>query len=101
VASIEREVELNGDIHDKGVLIPSGYLLDRYARRHPLTLSASLTFEHSYGWIEGDSASSAELYCLLSALADVPLRQDIAVTGSVNQHGEAQVVGGINEKIEG
>ncbi|WP_152053794.1 Lon protease family protein [Tautonia marina] len=101
VVSIEREVELSGDIHNKGVLILGGYLLHRYARQHPLALSASLTFEQSYGWIEGDSASSAELYCLLSALADVPLRQDIAVTGSVNQHGEVQVVGGINEKIEG
>lgn len=101
VVSIEREVELSGDIHNKGVLILGGYLLHRYARQHPLALSVSLTFEQSYGWIEGDSASSAELYCLLSALADVPLRQDIAVTGSVNQHGEVQVVGGINEKIEG
>ncbi len=101
VISIERETELSGDIHDKGVLILEGYLRHRYARRHPLALSASLTFEQSYGWIEGDSASSAELYCLLSALADVPLRQDIAVTGSVNQHGEVQVVGGVNEKIEG
>ncbi len=101
VISIEREAELSGDIHDKGVLILDGYLRHRYAQRHPLALTASLTFEQSYGWIEGDSASSAELYCLLSALADVPLRQDIAVTGSVNQHGEVQVVGGINEKIEG
>ena len=101
VISIEREAELSGDIHDKGVLILEGYLRHRYARRHPLALSASLTFEQSYGWIEGDSASSAELYGLLSALAEVPLRQDVAVTGSVNQHGEVQVVGGINEKVEG
>jgi predicted ATP-dependent protease len=88
LVNIERESDLSGSTHDKGVLILEGYLRNRYARVHPLVLSASLTFEQSYGWIEGDSASSAELYCLLSALADVPLRQDIAVTGSVNQHGE-------------
>jgi predicted ATP-dependent protease len=76
-------------------------LRNRYARQHPLALSASLTFEQSYGWVEGDSASSAELYCLLSALAGIPLRQDIALTGSVNQHGEVQAAGGVNEKIEG
>ncbi len=101
LVNIERECELSGDIHNKGVLILEGYLRNRYAQTHPLAVSASLVFEQSYGWIEGDSASSAELYCLLSALAAVPLRQDIAVTGSVNQHGEVQVVGGINEKIEG
>jgi predicted ATP-dependent protease len=101
LVNIERESDLSGSTHDKGVLILEGYLRNRYARAHPLALSASLTFEQSYGWVEGDSASSAELYCLLSAIADVPLRQDIAVTGSVNQHGEVQAVGGINEKIEG
>lgn len=101
LVNIERESDLSGSTHDKGVLILEGYLRNRYARTHPLALSASLAFEQSYGWIEGDSASSAELYCLLSALADVPLRQDIAVTGSVNQHGEVQAVGGVNEKIEG
>jgi len=101
LVNIERESDLSGSTHDKGILILEGYLRNRYARAHPLALSASLTFEQSYGWIEGDSASSAELYCLLSALADVPLRQDIAVTGSVNQHGEVQAVGGVNEKIEG
>src|SRR5262249_10365093 len=101
VVSIEREAELSGNIFDKGMLILEGYLRHRYARRHPLALSASLTFEQSYGWVEGDSAASAELYCLLSALADVPLRQDLAVTGSVDQHGRVQVVGAINEKIEG
>lgn len=85
----------------RGVLILEGYLRNCYSRTHPLALSASLAFEQSYGWIEGDSASSAELYCLLSALAGVPLRQDIAVTGSINQHGEVQAVGGVNEKIEG
>jgi lon-related putative ATP-dependent protease len=101
LVNIERESDLSGSTHDKGVLILEGYLRNRYARTHPLALSASLTFEQSYGWIEGDSASSAELYCLLSALANVPLRQDIAVTGSVNQHGEVQAVGGVNEKVEG
>lgn len=99
--NIERESELSGSVHDKGVMILEGYLRNRYARRHPLALSASLTFEQSYGWIEGDSASVAELLCLLSALADTPLRQDIAITGSVNQHGDIQAVGGVNEKIEG
>ena len=78
-----------------------GYLRNRYGAEHPLALSASLAFEQSYGWVEGDSASSAELYCLLSAVAEIPLRQDIAVTGSVNQHGEVQAVGAVNEKIEG
>ncbi len=101
LVNIERECEMSGEIHNKGVLILEGYLRNRYARAHPLAISASLVFEQSYGWIEGDSASAAELLCLLSALADLPLRQDIAVTGSVNQHGEIQVVGGINEKIEG
>jgi predicted ATP-dependent protease len=101
LVNIERESDLSGSTHDKGVLILEGYLRNRYARVHPLALSASLTFEQSYGWIEGDSASSAELYCLLSAVANVPLRQDIAVTGSVNQHGEVQAVGGVTEKVEG
>jgi predicted ATP-dependent protease len=101
LVNIERESDLSGSTHNKGVLILEGYLRNRYARRHPIALSASLTFEQSYGWVEGDSASSAELYCLLSALADVPLRQDVAVTGSVNQHGEVQAVGGVNEKVEG
>ncbi len=101
VVNIEREVEMSGHIHDKGMLILEGYLRQRYAQRHSLALAASLVFEQSYGWIEGDSAAVAELCCLLSALGDVPLRQDIAVTGSVNQHGEVQVVGAINDKIEG
>jgi predicted ATP-dependent protease len=101
LVNIERESDLSGKTHDKGVLILEGYLRNRYARKHPLALSASLTFEQSYGWVEGDSASSAELYCLLSALAGISLRQDVAVTGSVNQHGEVQAVGGVNEKIEG
>jgi predicted ATP-dependent protease len=101
VVDIEREVELGGPLHSKGVLILSGFLAGRYALEAPMSLFASLVFEQSYGGVEGDSASSAELYCLLSALADVPLRQDLAVTGSVNQHGEIQAIGGVNEKIEG
>jgi predicted ATP-dependent protease len=101
VVDIEREVEMGGPIHSKGVLILSGFLAGRYALDMPMSLFASLVFEQSYSGVEGDSASSAELYALLSALADLPLRQDLAVTGSVNQHGEVQAVGGINEKIEG
>ncbi|OGA67601.1 MAG: ATP-dependent protease [Betaproteobacteria bacterium RIFCSPLOWO2_12_FULL_68_20] len=101
VVDIERESELGGPIHSKGVLILSGFLTGRYATRKPLSLSASLVFEQSYGGVEGDSASSAELYALLSALADAPLRQSLAVTGSVNQHGDVQAIGGVNEKIEG
>jgi predicted ATP-dependent protease len=101
VVDIEREVELGGPLHSKGVLILSGFLAGRYALDTPMSLFASLVFEQSYGGVEGDSASSAELYALLSALANVPLRQDLAVTGSVNQHGEIQAIGGVNEKIEG
>ena len=101
VLDIERETELGGPIHSKGVLILSGFLAGRYAVRHPLSLSASLVFEQSYSGVEGDSASCAELYALLSALADVPLAQSLAVTGSVNQHGDVQAIGGVNEKIEG
>ncbi|HMK78886.1 MAG TPA: ATP-binding protein [Xanthobacteraceae bacterium] len=101
VVDIEREVELGGPIHSKGVLILSGFLAGRYALDTPMSLFASLVFEQSYGGVEGDSASSAELYALLSALAEIPLRQDLAVTGSVNQHGEVQAIGGVNEKIEG
>ena len=101
VVDIEREVELGGPVHSKGVLILSGYLAGRYALDTPMSLFASLVFEQSYGGVEGDSASSAELYSLLSALAEVPLRQDMAVTGSVNQRGEVQAIGGVNEKIEG
>lgn len=101
VVDIEREVELGGPIHSKGVLILSGFLAGRYALDAPMSLFASLVFEQSYGGVEGDSASSAELYALMSALADAPLRQDLAVTGSVNQQGEVQAIGGVNEKIEG
>jgi ATP-dependent Lon protease len=101
IINIERESRLSGSIHDKGVLILSGYLRNRYGQDKPLALSASLCLEQSYSGVEGDSASSAELYALLSRLANIPLRQDIAVTGSVNQWGEVQAVGGVNEKIEG
>jgi lon-related putative ATP-dependent protease len=101
VIDIEREVELSGPIHSKGVLILSGFLAGRYAPDHPLSLHASLVFEQSYGGVEGDSASSAELYALLSAISGLPIQQSLAVTGSVNQHGEIQAIGGVNEKIEG
>ncbi|MDR3158514.1 MAG: AAA family ATPase [Zoogloeaceae bacterium] len=101
VVDIERETELGGAIHSKGVLILTAFLAARYARHQPLSLSASLVFEQSYGQVEGDSASLAELCALLSALAQVPIRQSLAITGSVNQFGEVQVIGGVNEKIEG
>lgn len=101
VVNIERETRLSGAIHSKGVLILSGYLTSKYGQEGPLNLSASLCFEQTYGGIDGDSASSAELYALLSALAGVPINQGLAVTGSVNQRGEIQPVGGINQKIEG
>lgn len=101
VVQIDREARMTGPIHDKGVLILQGYIGGRYAQDYPLTLSASLTFEQSYGGVEGDSASSTELYALLSALSQFPIRQDIAVTGSVNQRGQIQPVGGVTQKIEG
>jgi lon-related putative ATP-dependent protease len=101
VVDIEREVQLGGPLHSKGVLILAGFLLARYGRDLPLSLQASLVFEQSYGGVDGDSASSAELYALLSAIAQVPLRQSFAVTGSVNQRGEVQPIGGANEKVEG
>jgi lon-related putative ATP-dependent protease len=101
VIDIEREVKLGGPVHSKGVLILAGYLGSHYVPDHPLSLSASLVFEQSYSGVEGDSASSAELFALLSGIAEVPLSQSIAVTGSVNQRGEVQAVGAINEKIEG
>lgn len=101
LVNIEREIRLSGQIHSKGVLTLSGYMGAQYAQDKPLNLSASLTFEQSYQGVEGDSASSAELYALLSSLANVPIYQGIAVTGSVNQNGEIQPVGGVNQKIEG
>jgi lon-related putative ATP-dependent protease len=101
IVNVEREAELSGAIHTKGVLILSAFLRERFAQDKPLTLSASLTFEQNYAEVDGDSASSAELYALLSSLSGVPIRQGIAVTGSVNQKGEIQPIGGVNEKIEG
>lgn len=101
VVDIEREVAMGGPIHSKGVLILSGFLGSRYAIEHPLALSASLVFEQSYGGIEGDSASSAELYALLSSISGLPINQCFAVTGSVDQGGRVQAIGGVNEKIEG
>ena len=101
LVDIEREVELGGPLHSKGVMILSGYLTSTYAQDVPFSLHASLVFEQSYGGVDGDSASSAELYALLSALSGVPIDQGLAVTGSVNQLGEVQAIGGVNEKIEG
>ncbi|MBN2224388.1 MAG: AAA family ATPase [Deltaproteobacteria bacterium] len=101
IINIEREAKLSGSTHDKGVLILTGYLRGRYAQDAPMTLSASLCFEQSYYGVDGDSASSTELYALISSITELPLRQDIAVTGSVNQKGDVQPIGGVNEKIEG
>jgi lon-related putative ATP-dependent protease len=101
LVDIEREAKLGGPLHSKGVLILQGYLAQTFAADFPLALAASLVFEQSYSGVDGDSASSAELYALISAIAEVPIRQDLAVTGSVNQAGEVQAIGGVNEKIEG
>lgn len=101
VINIEREADMSGKTHNKGVLILGGYLRGKYAQNKPFSLSASLAFEQSYGGVDGDSASSTEVYAILSSLSKVPLRQDIAVTGSLNQKGEIQPIGGVNEKIEG
>ena len=101
VTDIEREAKLGGPLHSKGVMILWGFLAGRYALDVPLALGATLVFEQSYGGVDGDSASSAELYALLSALSDIPIKQSLAVTGSVNQRGEVQAIGGVNEKIEG
>jgi lon-related putative ATP-dependent protease len=101
VIDIEREAKMGGPIHTKGVLILSGYLNEKYAQDKPLSLSARLVFEQNYAGVEGDSASSTELYAMLSALSGLPIKQSIAVTGSVNQKGEVQAIGGVNEKIEG
>jgi len=99
--NIEREVDMSGPIHTKGVLILQALLSNRFAKHKPLSLSASIVFEQSYGGVDGDSASSTEYYCLLSAIAELPIKQSIAVTGSINQFGEIQPIGGVNEKIEG
>jgi predicted ATP-dependent protease len=101
IESIEREIELSGRIHSKGFLILSGYLAGRYGQERPLALKATIAFEQAYNEIDGDSASSTELYALLSALSGLPLRQDVAVTGSVDQYGNVQAVGGVTDKIEG
>ncbi len=101
IINIEREADLSGNTHNKGVLILAGYLRKKYAQDKPLTMSASIAFEQSYSGVDGDSASSTELYAILSSLSGVPLRQYIAVTGSINQKGEVQAIGGVNEKIEG
>ena len=101
VTDIEREVDLGGPIHTKGVMILWGYLAGQYATEAPFSLAASLVFEQSYGGVDGDSASSTELYCLLSALSGIPIKQGFAVTGAVNQKGQVQAIGGVNEKIEG
>ncbi len=99
--NIEREVAMSGPIHSKGVLILQALISNRFAKRSPLSLSASIVFEQSYGGVDGDSASSTEYYCMLSAIADLPIKQSLAVTGSINQFGEIQPIGGVNEKIEG
>ena len=101
VINLEREIQKSGPSHSKGFLILNGYLNGKFAHRQPLSFAASLTFEQVYDEVDGDSASSTELYALLSAITDVPLKQGLAVTGSVNQLGEVQAIGGVNEKIEG
>ncbi len=99
--NVEREANLSGRLHDKGMQIIAGYLRSQFAQDKPLSLSASICFEQSYSGVDGDSASSTEIYALLSALSGLPMRQDIAVTGSVNQQGDIQPIGGVNQKIEG
>lgn len=101
IVNIERETKLSGKIHEKAIFTLSAYLGEKYAKKRPLTLSASLTFEQLYGGVEGDSATCAEVYALLSSISGVPLKQSVAITGSMNQHGEVQPIGGVNEKIEG
>ena len=101
VINIEREADMSGSTHNKGVLILGGYLRGKYAQDKPFSLSARIAFEQSYSGVDGDSASSTEVYAILSSLSQVPLRQDVAVTGSINQKGEIQPIGGVNEKIEG
>lgn len=101
IINIEREVALSGSTHSKGVLILNGYLGQTFAQDIPLSLNASICFEQLYNGVDGDSASSTELYAILSSLSEIPINQSIAVTGSVNQKGEIQPVGGINDKIEG
>lgn len=101
IINIEREADMSGNTHNKGVLILGGYLRKKYAQDKPMTISASIAFEQSYGGVDGDSASSTEIYALLSSLSGIPIKQYIAITGSINQKGEVQAIGGVNEKIEG
>jgi len=101
IVNVEREADMSGSIHTKGILVITGFLREHFAHDYPISLSAGIVFEQSYGGVDGDSASSTELYTLLSSLSGVPLRQDLAVTGSVNQHGKIQPIGGVNYKIEG
>ncbi|MDH5359684.1 MAG: ATP-dependent protease, partial [Gammaproteobacteria bacterium] len=101
IINIEREVELSGPIHSKGVMVLSGYLGAHYAPEVPFSLAATLVFEQSYGEVDGDSASAAELICLISALSGLPVKQSLAITGSINQHGQIQAIGGVNAKVEG
>jgi len=101
IVNIEREADLSGNIHDKGMLILSGFIQDKYGKDFPISINATICFEQSYGGVDGDSASSTELYAIISSLTEIPLRQDIAVTGSINQKGEIQPIGGANQKIEG
>jgi len=101
IVNIEREIKLSGKIHEKAILIMSAYLGGKYAQKRPLSLSASITFEQLYGGVEGDSATCAEVYSLLSSISGLPIKQNLAITGSMNQHGEVQPIGGVNEKIEG
>ncbi len=101
IVNVEREVEMSGPIHNKGVMIITGFLREKFAQKHSMSLTAMLTFEQSYGEIDGDSASAAEIYVILSALSNLPIKQSYAITGSVNQKGEIQPIGGVNEKIIG
>lgn len=101
ITSIEREANLSGKLHDKGVMTLSGFLRENFAKEKALSLSASIAFEQSYSGVDGDSASSTELYAILSSLSNLPIKQGIAVTGSVNQKGDVQPIGGVNQKIEG
>jgi predicted ATP-dependent protease len=101
IINVERESNLSGRFHDKGVQIISGYLRRTFAQDKPLSLSASVCFEQSYSGVDGDSASSTEIYAILSALSEIPIKQELSVTGSVNQQGDVQPIGGVNQKIEG
>ena len=101
IVNIEREIEMSGPSHSKGVMIISGYLGEKFAQNFPLALTASIVFEQLYGEVDGDSASSTEIYAILSSLSGIPLSQEIAVTGSINQKGFIQPIGGVNEKIQG